>query len=371
MEKSSKHTLVTSHSLDTLPRSRSRRSIGNGSLNSSSRNGRPSRRTPCEATGDAQSKSSAESVRSHLETPLSADLDGSPTHSVVGSENLDSVTKEVNQQRGQEQDLHETCKWCLIEWKSTMLIQQLHRMGFEMWRANSAVQIFGSNIEEALSWLLQNSELQQEEITTILQHQPAPVIDIELEMRTISHICQKYTMESSILESAIIRFEGDLNSAIRSLLGDKTDECWFPDFELSLGIVQSDSPFVHEMSSDREEVHLETLSDELNLGCVLGSALEDYKSGNADFTDLVHRNLSFDDHFQLSNQVTYPPFQSYEAQEQYPVFGFDVFGFNQGGFYGSMSTEMSPVNYQSFQSGWKRDPVVAKEYQHFLEDLLE
>lgn len=390
LDKTQKQSLLTSRSSETLPRSRSRRSTGNVCF-TPAKKGKATRKASCEGSADGQSKCSNESVRSQLEGTRSGDFEECSSNesqnlSTISCESPDPApdppSKESKPSETQKSEitLHENCKRCLIDWKSTMLIKQLYRMGFEMWRANSAVQIFGSNIEEALTWLVQNAGMSHEQVNALIRHHhQIAQINIEFEMRTLLHICQKYSIDSSILESAIVRFEGDLNSAIQSLLGDKADEFCFPDFDLSLGIVQSEAPGVQEMSSNQDEVHPESLSDELNLGCVLGSALEDYKRGNADFTDLVSKDLSFYEHVQNTGDVSSPlspvdPISAFNVQHQFAPFGGGVLGLGHGR---SLSSGLPTMNYQYFGSGsLGGDPMISAtttplELRHFIGDLLE
>eukprot|EP00210_Caulerpa_lentillifera_P003131 g2991.t1 len=400
---------ISSPSTDgnVLRSGRSRRSTGSFSLTSSSKRGKSQRRAPVPEIG---SKSPVESVRSHLEaTTRSCELEESSDNSsqrpsIISCESPDlalnptsllpSLQEGSNLGGSHDQDklLTDKCKQCLIEWKSTMLIKQLYRMGFEMWRASSAVQIFGSNTEEAIQWLLENEGLSHDQVNAMLWHQPSAQINVEFEIRTILHICQKYSVDEAILQGAVVRFEGDLNSAVQSLLGNRADEYCFPDFDLSLGIVQSESPYICEINStnrDEEATLPEALSDELILGCVLGSALEDYKRGDADFTDLVNKNLSFYDHVQISGGISSPLSSSLvhsqsanqvsasNVQQQYPPpYGFEVYGLDHSRSYRSVSGEISSMNdHQYLGSTSIGDPAMTTttpmELRHFIGDILE
>eukprot|EP00210_Caulerpa_lentillifera_P009540 g9098.t1 len=398
MDKTQKHrrTASTGHSSVTLMKNRSKLANQSSCLTPSKTDNNNTIQSKTQQT-DVASKSSNESVRSHLEECS----DNSSQHpSILSCESPDPVPMSIHQSgagshernldKTQERTLLEKCKRCLMEWKSTMLIKQLYRMGFEMWRANSAVQIFGTQIENAIQWLLQNTGLTHDQMTVILCHHPTAKIDIDFEMQMIIYIARKYSIEDTVLQKTVVKFEGDLKSAVQSLLGSKADECCFPDFDLSLGIVQSESPFIHKRSFSQEievvgggggGVHSESSSsDELLLRCVLGNALEDYKRGNADFTDLVHKDLSFYDHMQFSgginsslpspmNQLSY-----YNVQNEPPVYG--VHGLNQGVPNETLSSGFSTLNYQYFGLDPRGgDPamqsVMPNEVRHFIGDILE
>ena len=280
------------------------------------------------------------------------------------------------QETQEKSALHEHCKKCLIRWKSGMLVQQLFRMGFEMWKAISAVHIFGSNIEEAIHWLVENREISKSHVSDIMQQHPPAEICIEFELRTLMHISHHRQLDEAQLEKAVIECEGDVTSAIHSVLGYRSNEHSFPDCDLSLGIVHSESPpFLNNSSVDglplphrtqpAQQRGLEALSDDLMLGCVLGNALDAYKRGHADFTDLANQDLSCTTvttpstyhtsapssmNSPLSPPTFSPPSHLHDYHHPYPFATSDHYGMPFGD-----RSEASTVS----------------ELRHFIGDLLE
>ena len=301
--------------------------------------------------------------------------EGAPPQSLPSLQE-DSMRRAI-QETQEKSDLQAQCKKCLINWKSGMLVQQLFRMGFEMWKAISAVHIFGSNIEEAIHWLVENREISKSHVSDIMQQHPPAEICIEFELRTLMHIRHHRQLDETQLEKAVIDNEGDVTSAIHSILGYRSNEHAFPDCDLSLGIVHSESPPFLGSAADglplphtTEETpqkSLETLSDDLMLGCVLGNALDAYKRGHADFTDLANQDLSC-----TTTTVTTPSTYHTSAPSSMnsplspPTFSPPSLLHD----YRHLYPFATPDHY-GMPFGEKTEASTASELRHFIGDLLE
>jgi len=259
---------------------------------------------------------STESVKSQGER-LDLDLSSSDTASVnqqsvyeapdaFPHHGLPSLEEEALRHAASfREQLQEKCCNCLVRWKTSMLVRQLCNMGFQSEKAVAAVNLFGSNIERAIKWLIDSPDLQESQ-TYGFGDRPSAEICIELELQNLLQACQQHHLEVTTLQKAVIQHEGDLNAAISSLIKSCHS---FPDCDLSLGLLTAESPCIDTAKS------MDTLSDDLMLESVLGKALDEYKSGHADFTDLANKAVMY----QSSPMSIIPDCDYFYVQGEVPV----------------------------------------------------
>lgn len=241
-------------------------------------------------------------------------------------------------------EIHKRCKTWLGQWKTGECTQQLESMGFAIQNAMAAVHLFGDDLEKGIHWLMENPDISQTQVMAILQHQTASEISIEQELKTMELTCRRHGVDDLELERTVIQCEGNLNKAIHRLLGSRLHEWALPEWDLSLGIVQSESPMT-ESSRWSCKGSLEDMGSSSMLECVLGNALNEYKSGNADFTDLANKGVDCYGRFGLSSVPS--------------SFSMSL---------GSPSTTFESAFPMSYQRNPSNDPF---QLRHLIGDLFE
>ncbi|GMH39185.1 hypothetical protein BSKO_07083 [Bryopsis sp. KO-2023] len=225
--------------------------------------------------------------------------------------------------------LSELCVDTLVAWKTMYHIQQLQKLGFEPWQSAAAICRYGGNLEHAIAWLLDYNGENDEEQHTALD--VVPEVDVSSELSYLQEVQETFSLPECVLEQAVVDCNGDLDAAIPTVLGSREDLAGelkgtssrplSPDIQVEAspfagGFPAGQPPPVAEMNGNHMEglpnsemlapsldsltKSMETvveagwptsLSEQFMLGGVLGSTLEEYKSGNMDFTALASKGF--------------------------------------------------------------------------------
>lgn len=237
----------------------------------------------------------------------------------AGGRTSDEMSVQVASTQSSDYVLMDLFLETLVAWKTIYHIRQLQTLGFEAWQSAEAVKRYGSNLECAITWLLDGDE-DSTNSTTWRLNATIPEVDISPELSYIKDVQEVLSLPEHVIQQAVIDCDGDLDSAIMvvmegkgshsevapennaQLLSDNPQQGADLPFSFDYGSTQladKDTP------SDQIEPHPnmkhktvvaqsewpETLSDQLMLGGVLGSKLEEYMSGNADFTSLANKGI--------------------------------------------------------------------------------
>lgn len=267
---------------------------------------------------DAQSLSRTSSATAPSVTPIS-DTPGNQTPAPPSD---DSSTRAAND-HDPNFVLADLFHDSLVAWKTLHHIRQLQTLGFEGWQSAAAVTRFGSNMERAIAWLLDGDVEIDEPSLWRGRGSLLPEVDISTELNYVRDAQDVLALPESILQQAVVDCDGDLDAAISSVIenhevGKKHVQIKEPQsppqsqdvpgegglpFSMNLGSEQTTSmkSTSFESSLHRDYSHPapvmpqmgwpSTISDQLMLGGVLGSKLEEYKRGNANFTALANKEL--------------------------------------------------------------------------------
>ncbi|CAD7695393.1 unnamed protein product [Ostreobium quekettii] len=118
--------------------------------------------------------------------------------------------------------LRDLCVESLVAWKATKHFKQLQMLGFTAPQSLRALQRYGSDIELAIAWLLDGG-VEADDDCFGLPGDVAPEINLTDELNLLAEMQSVFGIPHDVIEQAVVDCNGDLNAAVCSVLERRAD----------------------------------------------------------------------------------------------------------------------------------------------------